>query len=216
MKVRAIFLTLVATGLIRTGGLVGQTAGPCPYVYPDPQVGHYAEIEFSNEDGRIPIRFAVVGKEDVDGQPHYWVEFLSEPPTLQGTVIVQILVASYPFDQSDIKGYVVKMRDGPAQSVPRDYIPQLIEQSGTPGPSWEEKCATAEDLGTESVTVSAGTFSARHFHVSGDDEGDVWIADVPFGVVRWEMAGSRMELLKFGNDAKSSIKEKPVEIQVPG
>jgi hypothetical protein len=189
MRVRATLATLTVLSLIWAGSLDGQDAGPCPYVYPNPQVGHYAEVEFSNDDGSIPIRFAIVGKERVDGTPHYWIEFLSEPPTLQGTVIVQILVANYPFDQTDIKGYVVKMRDGPAQSVPRDYIPLLLEQSGAPGPSWEEKCAAAEDLGSGNVTVTAGTFVTRHFRVSGDDEGDVWIGEQRRRVIYQREAG---------------------------
>ena len=215
MKAHAIIGTLTVMVPAWAGVLIGQDGAPCPEIYPNPQIGHYAEVEFADaEQGRVPIRFAVIGEEEVDGRTHYWIEILSEPPSVQGSVIAQMLVPAYPFDQQDIRGYIVKMPGRPAQRVPPEYI-QMSAGSATTGPSWAEKCAAAEDMGVEETTVRAGTFKARHFRI-GAGEGEVWIADVPFGLVRWEMADSRMELLRFGDDAESSITEKPVEIQIPG
>jgi len=98
-----------------------ETPGPCPSVYPTPRVGHYAEVVFSNPQGeRMPIRFAVVGEEEIGGLQHYWIEVVSVPPAIGGEVIVQMLVPYYPFENADIAGYVVKMPGQPAQRVPND------------------------------------------------------------------------------------------------
>lgn len=214
MQTRAIILlTFISAGWGPT--LNAQEKGPCPNVYPNPQLGHYADLEYiDDEQGRVAIRFAVIGEQDVEGETHYWIEVLSAPPAIQGTLIAQMLVPSYPFDQEEIKEYIVQMPGAAPQRVPGELI-QMMDASAAPGPSWEEKCAAADDLGIEEVTVQGQTYQARHFRIGGEDEGEVWIADVPFGLVKWVMAESQMELLGFGDDAKSSITGEPVDIQIP-
>lgn len=215
MKIYIVFLTSAVASSIWGGLLSGQGPGPCPNVYPHPQVGHYAELEYvDDEQGRVLIRFAVVGSEEFEGRTHYRIEVLSTPPAVQGTVIAQLLVPGYPFDQEDIKDFIVQMPGGPPQRVPLEVL-EMMGSSSAPGPSWEEKCAAAEDLGVDEITVRGRTYQARHYRIGGEDEGELWIADVPFGLVKWVMADSQMELVAFGNDASSSITGKPVEIQIP-
>ena len=211
MKTRAVVVMLAAAS-VAFESLDAQGTGPCPFVYPSPQVGEYAELEFSDSaQGRVTMRFAVVGRESIAGQAHYWIEIVSAPPTAEGTVIAQMLVPSYPFDRQDIKGYIVKLPGKVAQRMPQQMI-DMMAASSAPGSSWEETCGTARDLGQEQVTVAAGEFRARHYRAAGDDSGDVWIADVPFGMVKMIQTGSEMQLLKYGRDARSSIVEEPVEI----
>ncbi|KPK55568.1 MAG: hypothetical protein AMS21_13520 [Gemmatimonas sp. SG8_38_2] len=73
MRSHAIHITLALTAALFASNLYGQGAGgPCPNVYPEPRVGHFADVVFSNaQDERMPIRFAVVGKESIDGVTHY-------------------------------------------------------------------------------------------------------------------------------------------------
>jgi hypothetical protein len=190
------------------------TRGPCPNVYPMPRVGHYAEVVFSNPQGeRMPIRFAIVGEEEVGGVPHYWIEVVSVPPAIGAEVIVQMLVPYYPFENADIADYVVKMPGQPAQRVPKKMLDALGDTE--PGPGWKDQCATAEDLGMEPVTVSAGTFNAHHYRAGGERPSEVWIAEVPFGMVKLVESDGEMELVEYGADAKSSITEKPIDIELP-
>lgn len=188
---------------------------PCPEVYPEARVGEYAVMRFANADGeRMEIRFAIVGEEEVDGVTHYWMEVVSAPPTIGGDVIAQLLVPYYPFENSDIKGYIVKMPGQPAQRIPQELLNALGDYAD-PGPGWREQCDSAEDLGEEQVTVTAGTFIARHYRAGGETPGDVWIADVPFGMVKLIQVDGGMELLRFGSDAESSILEEPIDVEMP-
>ena len=215
MKSHVARIALALMGLLFAGDLYAQgTGGPCPNVYPEPQVGHFADVVFSNpQDERMPTRFAVVGEEKVNGVTHYWIEVISVPPAVGAQVIVQMLVPFYPFENSDIAGYIVKMPGQSAQRVPVELLASLGDTDA--GTNWEDQCATAVDLGVERITVPAGTFDARHYRAGGDTPTDVGFADVPFGMVKLFWSGGRMELESYGADAKSSITEKPIDVEIP-
>jgi hypothetical protein len=215
MKARATLLGLASICWPLAGGLHAQgTGGPCPDLYPTPQVGHYAEVVFSNaQQERMSIRFAIVGEERVGDIQHYWIEVVSVPPLLGEEVIVQMLVPYYPFDNKDIKGYIVKMPGNLPQRVPLQMLEALGDSQS--GPGWKDQCAAAQELGVEQVTVAAGAFNARHYRAGGDRPSEVWIADIPFGMVKLIQSDGEMELISYGSDAKSSITEKPVDIEMP-
>lgn len=214
MRSRAMLLAAALTGLTGGDGLRAQDAGPCPGMYPSPQVGDYAEMRFKSPDqGNMPVRFAVVGTREVVGRTHYWIEIFSVPPTVGDTVIVQLLVPTYPFEPHDLRGYIVKMPGQAATRFPDYMIPQLSQSA--PGPGWKEQCQSADDLGNERINVPAGVFIARHYRSQPDNE-SVWIANVPFGMVKMVTAAGEMELMAFGSDAQSYITEEPVEYEPPG
>lgn len=191
-----------------------QPEGPCPEIYPDPAVGEYAHIRFIGAEGqRSLIRFAVVGTETVDARQHYWVEVVTEPPGLTGEVVVQMLVPFYPFDTRNIKGYIVQMPGAVPQRVPETFLNQMLEASATPGAGWREQCESARQTGTEEITVPAGSFRARHYE--GEQTAEVWLADVPFGIVKLIQPQGTMELVGHGTDARSSLRGEPEELRIP-
>lgn len=207
---------LAFASLVPLAPVVGQGSNPCPFLYPDPQIGHFAEVEFSDpEEGRMTIRFAVIGDEKVEGREHYWIEVASSPPGAEGNVIAQMLVPGYPFEQKDIKGYIVKLPGKRAQRMPERMIEMMMSSAATPGPSWGETCGAAQEFARERITVAAGTFDSRHFRAGDADESEVWIADVPFGMVKMIQGRSQMQLLRYGSGAESSIAEEPEEIPMP-
>ena len=214
MRAKAMALAAAVVALMASDMLMAQDqGGPCPGMYPSPKVGEYADLRFKSADqGSMGMRFAIVGEEDVFGRRHIWVEIASVPPKVGDTVVVQMLVPGYPFQQGDLRGYVVKMPGQPAMSIPQDMLEQL--GSTTPGPGWKEQCEVAVDLGNERVTVPAGTFIARHYR-SPDEKEEVWIADVPFGMVKLVTADGEMELIAYGTDARSRITEEPIEYRPP-
>jgi len=210
-----VLFTLVIAGLSHGGLNAQESSRPCPYIYPTPQIGDYADLRFSTgEHGTMVIRFSIVGSEHVDGQTYYWMEVVSAPPAVGGTVIAQMLVPYYPFEQRDIKGYIVQLPGQPPHRMPQEMI-DMMRADPAPGPSWGDQCAAARELGIEEVTVPAGTFRARHFRGGGEDAGDVWIADVPFGMVKLVQPDGGMELVRYGTDAESLLRGEPMEIEVP-
>lgn len=213
MQSRTLTGVVLLAPLTLAGSPAQETAGPCPTLYPNLAVGDFADLRFTSTDpdagvGAMEIRFAVVDREDVDGRRHFWIEVVSDPPAAGGTVIAQMLVPYFPFENSDIKGYVVKMPGRPAARMPDEMI-QRLAASAPMGPGWQQHCDSASNLGSDRVTVPAGTFEARHYRGTDDDKVEVWLADVPFGLVKMTQPGGNMELVRYGRDAKSSIEERP-------
>jgi hypothetical protein len=213
MRTRMLFVIAMLAGLVGREEVRAQDQGPCPGMYPSPQVGEYAELQFTGDTLSMPVRFTVVGEGDVEGRKHYWVEFLSVITHGVDTVIVQMLVPSYPFETIDLKGYIVQMPGQPPIRIPDEMIPQLAQS--TTGPSWRDECDSAVDLGNERVTVGSGAFIARHYR-SPDETKEVWIADVPFGMVKMLTMDGRMELIDFGTDGQPFMRGEPIEYVPPG
>jgi hypothetical protein len=69
----------------------------------------------------------------------------------------------------------------------------------------------AEAVGTESITVPAGTFTCQHYRMK-DGSGDAWISDKvgPWGLVKSvDKDGSSLVLTKAITDAKDHITGTP-------
>ena len=68
----------------------------------------------------------------------------------------------------------------------------------------------AEDLGSESVTTPAGTFTAEHYKMK-DGSGDAWVAPKagPYGLVKFQGKDTSMVLTKVITDAKDKITGTP-------
>lgn len=215
MKRHTALLALILAATTRGGLFAQEPGGPCPYIYPAPEVGEYADLRFSSpEQPSMIIRFAIVGSEQVERKTYYWMEVVSAPPAVGGTVVAQMLVPYYPFERRDIRGYIVEMPGQPPRRMPQEMIERMVTDAA-PGPSWGDQCATAEDLGTEEIIVAAGTFRARHFRGGDEQAGEVWVADVPFGMVKLVQPDGEMELVRYGSDARSSLRGEPVEIELP-
>ena len=74
--------------------------------------------------------------------------------------------------------------------------------------------ASAENLGTESVTTPAGTFSCQHWR-SKKDASEYWISDKvsPWQLVKMKSPDETMTLVKIITDAKSKITGTPVSME---
>jgi hypothetical protein len=70
----------------------------------------------------------------------------------------------------------------------------------------------AEVVGTESVTVPAGTFTCEHIRQK-DGSSDVWISDKvsPWSLVKYQDGKSTMVLTKVITDAKDRITGTPTK-----
>lgn len=174
-----------------------------------PPVGSWASYNATmpGRDGatrNTTFRMAYLGHEDQGDR----LEFQMSGE--RGQVIMQMVVDGFPYTPGSMKEMVFKMGDRPAMKAGGQMMTMM--QSRAPnGGITTEMCGDMQKVGTETVTVPAGSFSATHWH-SAKYSTDAWVnPDVPF-VVKVKGPNSSMELTGKGTGAKSSITETPQEM----
>jgi hypothetical protein len=172
-----------------------------------PVVGTGASYEITKSDGtKMPFEILIVGKEDVDGKPAYWMEMSMVDPRTSSTIYVKSLTTVN-------ENHVVSSRmimQMPGQD-PMEMDSTMAAQSRRmqqPPPS--DINDKAEVVGTESVTVPAGTFTCQHYRMK-DGSGDAWVSDKigPWGLVKAINKGETILLAKALTDAKDHITGTP-------
>jgi hypothetical protein len=214
--------TLIALATLGTcaSPLAGQSLSEvCRGLAQRMTVGNWAEYRMSGPQGAMQMRFAVVGKEAVEGKDHIWFELRMN--STQGTIIMQALVPGFPYDQETVQAMVMKMGDQPAMKMPKAMLNMQqgmrAQNPGAAAGDFLKKCDSAEFLGRETIEVPAGRFETMHFKsTAAGQDGEGWVSqDVPLGIVKmtWRSNnGGEMVLLGHGKDAKSSITETPMEM----
>jgi len=136
-------------------------------------------------------QFAVVGKESVDGQDAYWVEFTDQRKGTVGKVLIS---------KSDFKSHrVIFQRAGqPAMEI--KFAPDAADNKAV-----QEDLSKWTQAGNETITVPAGTFACQFWK---NDAGDkVWVSDkvTPIGMVKQVTKSETRVLLKVVTDAQDQI-----------
>jgi hypothetical protein len=172
-----------------------------------PVVGTGALYESTKTDGtKSQIEITVLGKEDVDGKPAYWVEMVLIDQRTSAPVYVKNLMSVSENVMSSGR-MVIQMpgQDPMEMDMATNPMARGMQQS-TPINIADK----AEIVGTESVTVPAGTFSCTHFR-NKDGSGDAWISDKvgPWGLVKAQGKGDSLILTKVITDAKDHITGTP-------
>jgi len=199
---------------------MGPGAGPAPSMGPwsdldfQPVVGAWAEYSMASE-GMDPqtVRMAIVGKEGDD----FWYETVTTDHEGVQTV-VKMLVAGHPSEQDNLKRMITKSGDEPALEVPIQMMQMQFSHEDEPEPD-EVEAPSHVDLGTESVTVPAGTFEAKHWQSGDEDQTyDLWVNTGvgPYGIIKSSSDDHEMVLVAHGEDAKSLITEEPEPFEMPG
>lgn len=172
-------------------------------------IGSWAQQKVEAPAGTVDMKFALIASRGAT-----WYEITAVTP--QGTSIIQLEVPGFPFLPEEIQSAVMKNGATPAVVIP-DAILQQYQSTTQSGPlaDLESQCRTAEVIGSEAISVAAGSFETTHIRFPNNG-GDVWVsADVPYGIVRGLIQGQgTLELVSFGSDATGSISETPVV--VPG
>lgn len=128
----------------------------------------------------------------------------------RGPMIMQMVVDGFPWQPSGMKELVFKMGDRPAMKAGGQMMDMMRSRAPNAGLT-PEMCAEMTVVGTESVTVPAGTYTATHLH-SAKNNVDVWVdPKVPF-VVKVKGPDNSMELTGTGTGAKSAITETPQDM----
>ncbi len=155
-----------------------------------PVVGQGAEYESTNKIGSDTkphnLQMGIVGKESVEGKDGYWLQSVIE--TNNG----QIVIAKMLMTGSDFQSYrvIIQTPGQPAMEMP-------VSTAGANRGKVVESMEDWHSVGTDTVTVPAGTYSCEHWK-NDKTGGEVWTSDKvsPIGVVKEMSKDHTMVLMK--------------------
>jgi hypothetical protein len=173
-----------------------------------PVVGAGAGYEMTDRDSKkSQIEIAIVGKEDVNGKPGYWMEMAMANPRSGGDMFMKYLLAPGDGGMNPVK----MIMQQPGQD-PMEMDMNMMSMGGRKpaAPTPTDIRDRAEHVGTETITVPAGTFSCEHYRAK-DGSSDVWVSDkvAPWGLVKMQGKNNAMVLTKVITDAKDHITGTP-------
>ena len=209
MKIKHVVITFAALALALP--LAAQMFGPKPPSLSGvwhPVVGTGAAYEMTDKGGKnTQMEITIVGKEDVDGKPNFWLEMAMTDPRTSAPVYVKSLMS---VNDSGVTSMRMVMQ------IPGQPDPMEMDMNMNPAGHGAKQTTPAniadkaETVGTESVTVPAGTFSCTHYRMK-DGTGDAWVSDKvsPWGLVKSTGKDSSMVLTKVITDAKDHITGTP-------
>ena len=209
--------------ILMSAALAAAVASPiaaqnaCEVFLEAPAVGSWVEYDFQAQGQAGRSRIAVVGTETRDGRELSWYEMSFDAGGNSG--IMKMLAEGgfyHAMAEKKIVEMVVKVAGQPAMKFSGAMVERMLGQmSSDPASEFGKACEDAERVGSESVTVPAGTFDAVHYRLtSGESQGDAWIVEgMPFGMIKWTGSGGEaVELVDRGDDAVSQLTETPMEI----
>ena len=173
-----------------------------------PVVGTGAAYDMTGRDGtKSQMEITIVGKESVNGKDGYWMEMAMANPRSGGQMYVKNLIA--PTDNGMTSVRMVMQQPG---QDPMEMDMSMMNMGGRkmPQSAPSDIRDKAEHVGTETITVPAGTFSCEHYRMK-DGSGEAWISEkvAPWGLVKSQGKDSSMVLAKAITDAKDHITGTP-------
>jgi len=195
---------LIAMFPILASAQMGMHAGPAMRGILNPVVGSGGEYEMTTEKGtKMVMEVAIVGKESVGGKDGYWFETTFSDSSMGRMVHKTLTVA----DGTDtvISRMIMQMGNRPPMEMPTSMMKSSAQKQSA------DIRERAEDVGSESITTPAGTFTAEHYKMK-DGSGDAWVAPKagPYGLVKFQGKDTTMVLTKVITDAKDKITGTPV------
>ena len=170
-----------------------------------PVVGSGGAYEMTNRGGnKSQMEITIVGKEDVGGKTGFWMEMAVASPRSGGDMYMKYLIA--PGDKGMASTRMIMQQPGQdPMEMDMSMMGRSMSQS-TPSDIRDK----AERVGTETITVPAGTFACEHYRMK-DGSADTWISDkvAPWGLVKSQGKDSSMVLTKVITDAKDHITGTP-------
>ena len=147
------------------------------------------------------MEFTVVGKESVDGKEGFWLEITHQSGAGGGMGYAKVLFTK---DDFQFHRMVVQQPGQPAMAIPFQPGDKNKMRMNEEAEKWHA-------VGTETITVPAGTFSCKHWKKdkSPDDTGDhdIWTSEKvsPFGIVKEVSPNHTMTLVKVITGATDHI-----------
>jgi hypothetical protein len=212
MKVKQSVVLIVAFACALALPLAAQMMGPrIPTLSGiwHPEVGSGAAYERTTANGeKTQMEITVVGKEDVAGKTGYWMEMtFSNQKMMNGAQMVMKQLMTV--DGDGVTSTRIIMQP-PGQDPMEMDASMMAGAHGSKQTMPANIAEKAELVGTESITVPAGTFSCQHYHMK-DGSGDGWISDKvsPWSLVKSQDKEGTIVLAKVITDAKDRITGTP-------
>ena len=165
----------------------------------NPVVGKGAEYETTSKSGgkSSKMELAVVGKESVDGKEAFWMQFYSDDGKGRNMVGKSLITR----DDFQFHRMIIQQPGQPAMEMP-----DMFNKRET-STRMQESLSEWHSVGTEAITVPAGTFACEHWR-NDKSNSDIWTSDkvTPFGGVKEVTPSSTMVLLRVINDVPDRIK----------
>jgi len=208
LDLRIALTVVVAFGLTYCAtAQMGMGMGRAPSIAGvfNPEVGSGAayEVLHKSESQKTNFEIAVVGKEGTG----YWIEYTMQSP--HGTTYAKSLNAREA-DNVIIQRMIIQMPGRP----PMDMSSMMKMHGMQSEESKADMRANAENLGTDTITTPAGTFSCQHWR-SKKDGSEYWLSDKvsPWKLVKMTGKDQTMTITKVITDAKSHITGTPVSME---
>jgi len=149
------------------------------------------------DDPARTMEMTIVAKETVDGQDAFWFEVAHNDEKKGQPSYAKMLVTR------DFQFHKMVFQQPGQQSMEMPFHPGASDKAKQ---HREEELEKWHQIGTETITVPAGTFSCAHWQ-KDDGKGDVWVSDKisPFGMVKMVNERETMTLTKVISDAKDHI-----------
>ncbi len=202
------------------GGMgMNPMAGIPSFGLQNPTVGSGSEYLITTKGKEMDMAVVAMGKEDVDGATGYWMETRMTSQEIGGEMVMKNLMVSSG-SQAGIKRMIMQAPGKPPMEM-GGFMMNMMQQHQTAPitPNAGDKSGMGEVVGTESVTVPAGTYSCQHYRKT-DARGttDMWIStDVtPYALVKMTGPDMTMVLKKALSNEASHIHGEPQKMQFPG
>jgi hypothetical protein len=184
-----------------------------------PEVGSYATYKVIHTQNNVEreTKLSIVGKEKTkEGEDLYWYEVSETNPKTGEVVIVKMLISGNPQEIGTIQRMIMKSGKEPATELPPEILAMINQAPVDTGEAVKPKM---KNLGMEKMKIMDKTLECAHMqYISKDDsKADVWTnIEIPlFGMVKSTSPETTMELMEYGTDAVSAIKEKPEVLPMP-
>lgn len=178
-----------------------------------PVVGAGAQYEVTTKKNeKVNWAYAVVGKEAVGGAEGYWLEMRLEGGKEGGMVMKHLLVVRD--GKAEVKRMIVQTPGQPPMEMPMGMMGGMMPR----GQQSASEQDLGERIGTETVTVPAGTFLCEHYRSkSGKTPADVWVSTKisPYGLVKMVSENSTLVLTKVLANETTHIKGEPQKLEMP-
>jgi len=152
-----------------------------------PVIGKGAAYTDTNKDGKShTTEIGIVGKDMAEGKEGYWMQFVSSDP--EGKAMVG--KALITMDDFQFHRMIVQPAGQQAMEMPMNMSAAHREKTENSMNEWHS-------VGTETITLPAGTFSCEHWR-NDKNNSDIWTSDkiTPFGLVKQVSANNTMVLAK--------------------
>jgi len=176
-----------------------------------PTLGAGSEFQLTTKDRSINFTMLVVGKETVNGGDGYWMEQRFGGGGMPGEMVQKQLVVTQD-GKPDIKRMIMQPPGQQPMEMPVGMLRGGMQQARA-----GEGTDPGEKLGTESVTVPAGTFDCEHYRKQTQHGTfDYWISSKvsPYPMVKVTGPEMTMVLVKILSGESSHIHGEPR--QMPG